>query len=180
MWFSHHSPSGCHSLVGISPFLAKSFNNNMLVSRSFTWFFNFNSITSHLLVIVHGLSTAIKQEQFGSFVHHHHHHKAFSSPTCVSKSFLMLTLPFINTTSNFLWISLFPSTSTYTPSYLRNIQWTCIWFLSHQVCPSSCSEALHKQCFQTHACVQCMASYRSTFLSGVMECKVLAGHWFKI
>jgi hypothetical protein len=68
---------------GISPLLTKSFNSNVILHMScgsFTWVFNCNSITSHLLVAIHGLSTTIKLRQFGRFVHHHQC-RAFISPT---------------------------------------------------------------------------------------------------
>ena len=56
---------------GISLLIAVSFNNNIVICQSFTCIFNCNFITSHLLVVIHKLSTTIKQRRFGLFVHHH-------------------------------------------------------------------------------------------------------------
>jgi hypothetical protein len=57
---------------GVLSFLSKPLPYNVVVCQSFMCLFNCNSITSHLLVVIHGLSTAIKQRRFGRFAHHYH------------------------------------------------------------------------------------------------------------
>ena len=127
------------------------------------WSLNRNSVTSHSLLGLHGLSTTITQRRFGGFVHHYHDMTS-NSPTWTHLQIVfMLPLSSINTTSPFFMISLFPNTSAYTPPYLHNIQETCIWLFSHWTLsyPQPWS---HMSCFQTHACVQHKTTFHSTSL----------------
>lgn len=82
----------------------------------------------------------------------------------ISKSFWIFQVSSMNTTTSFLLrFSLFFKTSIYIPVYFHNVKEAHIWFILHQIYPSSCPEPLYIQCFLTHACVQRNASSRSTF-----------------